>query len=299
MRKRILLLLLLIVPILVSAQRKNRYKYEWIVGTGVTNFFGELGGANQVGSHYLKDLNLNSTRPVFSVAFRYKKGRFAAAKASFCYGVLSGADDLTTERFRKNRNLSFRAPIVEISGQFEAYITKEKQGHLYRIKNARGVKNLQIYGFIGIGAIFFNPQAYYQNKWRNLQPLSTEGEGLPDGPAKYSRINFAIPVGFGVKYPIDKRLSIGLEYGLRKTFTDYLDDVSTEYYNPEVIRAAKGDVAAALADRSLGSANGGIDNQGFGPGYTRGNPKEKDSYMFTIVSLSYKVLYRRKSRSKF
>jgi hypothetical protein len=39
----------------------------------------------------------------------------------------------------------------------------------------------------------------------------------------------AIPFGIGAKMNVSKKVGIGLEWGPRKTFTDYLDDVSGTY----------------------------------------------------------------------
>ena len=46
----------------------------------------------------------------------------------------------------------------------------------------------------------------------------------------YSYYAFSIPFGMGVKYSFSKRIATTLEWGMRKTFTDYIDDISTTYY---------------------------------------------------------------------
>jgi hypothetical protein len=299
MNKRLLIIFLLIIPVMVSAQRRNRYKYEFIMGLGASNFLGELGGANQVGTNFLKDFEFSATRPSAMIGVRYKNARYFGFKSALYFGMLNGNDNLTTEPFRHNRNLHFRSPIVEFSGQLEGYITKEQQGHLYRIKNAKGMKHIdmQIYGFIGIGAFYFNPQAFYAGSWVNLQPLGTEGQGLISGHKKYSRINVAVPIGIGFKYALDRKWSLGLEYGIRKTFTDYIDDVSTVYY-----RDTTGSWSPAqtyLADPSLGEIQLPDGIEVTQTGQQRGDSKDKDAYMFAHVTVSYKFIYRRKTRSKF
>ena len=221
--------------------------------------------------------------------------------------ILSGDDKLTKEPFRNNRNLHFRSHVHEISGQMEFFFTKEQQGHRYQIKNAKGMKsyNFQAYGFVGVGGIFYNPQARYKGNWVNLQPLGTEGQGLPDGPKKYSRFTVVIPYGFGVKDAINKEWSIGLEVGIRKTFSDYIDDVSGVYYDNDAIRAGPGgDMAADLADPSLFNmpeSLGGNSIAGFqsAPGEVRGHSNRKDAYMFINITASYKIPAKRRTRSKF
>lgn len=299
MNKRLLIVLLLVIPVVVSAQRRNRYKYEFIMGLGASNFLGELGGANQIGTNFMKDLEFSLTRPAVMLGVRYKNSRYFGYKGALYFGMVNGNDQLTTEPYRNNRNLHFRSPIVELSGQFEGYLTKEQQGHLYRIKNAKGMKHIdmQVYGFVGVGAFFFNPQAMYGGQWVNLQPLGTEGQGLKPGTKKYMRINVAVPLGIGFKYAIDRRWSLGLEYGIRKTFTDYIDDVSTVYYRDT--NNVWTPMQHYLADPSLGNIQLPDGVEVTGHGQQRGDSKDKDSYMFAHLTVNYKFIYRRKTRSKF
>lgn len=320
MHKKLLLALLLIIPLLTSAQykkshykrannfssSKNKARKEYVFGIGAANFLGELGGANQIGTNFVKDLEFSMTRPSAAIGMRYKFAKRFAVKGGLYYQLVSGADRTTKEPFRNNRNLSFKSNIFELSAQAEFYLTKEQQGHRYKIKNAKGMKNYdyQAYMFVGIGGFYFNPKAQYKGSWVALQPLSTEGQGLPGGPKKYSRVSLCIPYGIGAKYNLNKDWAIGLEIGIRKTFTDYIDDVSTNYYDNDALRAAKGNAAADLADPSKlrypaelgGNATGAWQSAA---GQQRGDPKDKDAYMFINITASYKVPYRRRTRSKF
>jgi hypothetical protein len=287
--------LIIIIPTLVSAQRRSKYKYEWIGGIGMTNFLGDLGGANQVGTHAFKDWRWAATRPSFTAGIRYKNSRYVGFKSALSFGMMYGDDALTKEPIRHNRNLNFRSPVLELSAQVEYYINKETQGHLYRIKNARGKKklDLQSYAFVGVGFLWFNPQGKYKGSWVNLRPLSTEGEGLPGGPKKYSPFTMSFPFGIGAKYGLDTKWSIGMEVGLHYTLTDYIDDVHGVYYDNKAILQAKGTAAAYLADPQLGA----IPSQSF-TGQDRGH-KWNDAFMFAMVNVNYKVMYKRRTRSKF
>jgi hypothetical protein len=316
MRKTILSLLLLLVPLFVCAQfkknrksfstKRNKPRKEYIVGIGGANFLGELGGANQFGTHFIKDLELSATRPSFQLALRYRPTAMVGVKGGFYFQLISGSDNLTQEPYRKNRNLSFRSPVCELSTQAEFYFTRDKMSAQYNIRNARRGRSadFQAYAFLGFGGYFFNPQAKYNGKWVNLQPLGTEGQGLSGGPKKYSRFGICIPYGLGAKYGITREWFVGIEFGIRKIFTDYLDDVSTVYYDNNVLLRERGPMAAYLADPSLhnypeelgGDASGA--NQ-TAAGEQRGDPKSKDAYMFTNVTVSYKLPYRRRTRSKF
>ena len=73
----------------------------------------------------------------------------------------------------------------------------------------------------------------------NLRDLGTEGQGLADRPVAYGNTAFAIPFGIGMKFSLGKRFGLGMEWGMRKTYNDYIDDISSTYYmdlygyNPE------------------------------------------------------------------
>ena len=295
--KRILLLLLLCSS-LVQAQTWKRYRKEITVGIGATNFLGDLGGANQIGTHVFRDLEFSMTRPDVSAGFRYFITQQISAKAGIYYGLVSGSDNLTAQPQRKYRNLSFKSHIWELSAQAEfSGLTVYREGHRYDIKRAHGYKNIlfQAYGFVGVGVFHFNPKGYYRGRWYNLRDMGTEGQGLPGEPDKYSRFAFCIPIGAGFRYGISKNWNIGLEYGIRKTFTDYIDDVSGVYYDNETIRANYGDAAAYFADPSTRT-----DPNATVAGEDRGHPNYKDSYMFMFVTLNYRIAdYKRRTNAKF
>jgi len=270
-------------------------RYEIFYGLGATNFLGELGGADQEGTNFVRDLEFSMTRPLFSLGIRYRITETVSTKTMLSYGWLRGDDKLTNERFRHYRNLAFRSPIAEFSNQFEYSIIREKQGHRYNLRRVRGLKGFKTntYFFAGFGVIYFNPKNKYNGKWYALQPLGTEGQGLVPTRQKYSRISMCIPYGIGFKYGLNRRLNIGLEFGARKTFTDYIDDVSTTYFDNQMIREAKGDVAAYLADPSDHT----YPNQ-TAAYQQRGDAKDKDSYMFLILNLTYKLYTTRRGLPK-
>jgi hypothetical protein len=323
MIKKILLLLLLISPMLVSAQamkggtrNRNRNNFqttgdkkrkEIVFQIGAANFLGELGGANQIGTHFVKDFEFSMTRPSAAIAYRYKFNKRMAVKGGLYYQLLSGNDNLTKEPFRMNRNLSFRSNIFEGSLQLEFYLTKESVGHRYKIKSVKGMKSyhFQSYVFLGAGGFWFNPKARYDGKWVALQPLGTEGQGL-NGKPKYRRIGFCIPYGIGFKNQLNPEWTIGLEIGMRYTFTDYIDDVSTVYYDNAALKAAHGEMGAYLADPSLHKMPpdlGGDNTTSWqaAPGQVRGHSNHNDAYMFVNITVTKKLPLRRKhtTRSKF
>ncbi len=306
-QKRFLLILIVILPLLASAQRNKKYRWELGADLGATNFLGDLGGANQIGTHFAKDLELSLTQPALGVHIRYRSNRYVGYRADFKYGKVSGNDALTTEKYRHNRNLYFKSNIFEFSTTLEFYLSKERAGHVYNYKKLRGLRHIdaQEYFFIGIGGFYYNPKANLNGQYIALRPLHTEGLGLKPGTKQYSLYSVCIPMGLGFKYGINRRWSVGLEYGLRLTFTDYIDDVSTVYVDPALLYASMDPATAAVA-ASFANPGGheinAIDNGGVDPtgvNQQRGDSVHNDAYMFMCVTVNYKLGKIRKTHSKF
>lgn len=296
-----ILLFFLLLPLFYFAQSRIRYKYELLGGVGKTNFLGDLGGANQVGTHFLRDYDFKAIRPLISFGARYRPHRRYAFKSMLEMAIVAGKDSYTQDIYRQNRNLSFSSPIIELSVQAEYYFIGEKRTNLYRISGVKGKKKRKytMYAFTGIGAFFYSPSAKYDGKRYRLRKLHTEGQGLPGGPKKYSNFNMCIPIGLGYNYIIDRRWSVGAELGFRKTFTDYIDDVSGVYYDKALLKQNFGDIAVALADPSLGTIPTATMPNGDGTGAQRGETKYKDAYMFLEFNVNYKFTKKRRTRSKF
>ncbi len=290
-----LLLALILLAFDASAQRKKQRfldKCEVTYGIGFSNFLGELGGANQIGTDGLRDLEFIMTRPAFNLGFRYRKNPYISFKTNITYGRVSGRDSLTLEPFRRNRNLSFRSPILEwsIQGEFSLLQLRSTKSR-YKLQGVRGRSglDLNVYLFGGVGLFYFNPQAKLGNRWWNLQPLGTEGQGIKATREKYSRVSVCIPLGFGFRVPLpDKNWTIGFEFGMRKTFTDYIDDVSSTYFSPTLIFDAYGPVAAALSNRANPNSPDFIPGSALN-GQQRGDPTDNDAYMFGIITLNYRL----------
>ena len=295
----ILLFIALILPGILSAQRsRNRwkaYRSELHFGAGPSNFLGELGGADQIGTDFLRDLEINQTRLSLSGGLRYKLSQMFAINTKLTYGKVSGNDNLTKEFFRNYRNLNFKTNIYELSSNFEFAFIREQVGHRYRLKGVRGQRGFEMsaYGFVGVGFFYFNPkgQKPESDEWVELRDLGTEGQGISSTREQYSNFQFCIPIGLGLKYSFDRRWGIGLEYGIRKTFTDYIDDASKTYYDNSSLAVENGALSAVMADKS---------NKDFpyitAAGAQRGDPRDKDAYMFAIISINYKL---RTGRSSF
>lgn len=278
----------------------KKERKEVLLGGGVSNFLGDLGGLNRVGTHYsYADLELVLTSPSGSLGYRYRLNKRFASRTEFSYLQVKGDDKLTLEKYRHNRNLNFKSNIFEFSTVVEISLSFDRHGNRYHIKKTMFRRYKQYssyyYAFVGVGGFYFNPKANYQGTWYNLHDLSTEGEGLPGGVKKYRRVSVSIPIGIGLRYRINDRFTLGLEYNFRKTFTDYIDDVSGRYYDNAKLAQYKGPVAAALADPSLHLIPGATSPDASGRGAQRGDVKDKDSYMNLQLKVGY-VLKNKKRR---
>jgi len=266
----------------------TRQRYNIYGGLGMINFLGDLGGGRG-DAHWFKDLNLSTTRPSLTAGGRYKILEEVAIGTSMSFGWYAGNDELSKNLKRRERNLHFRSVLFEWSAYGEYHIIKEKLGkrttQLNRRTNLLSWQSIQalpinVYVFAGVAGFFFNPKAkYLDGKWYALQPLGTEGQNILPSRKKYSRIQMSFPFGLGVRHAIDRRFSIGLEYGVRYTTTDYMDDVSTNYIHPDLLPDPK---AKYFADPNTSGKKYGANNR-------RGSPLNNDYYMFTVVSLSYKM----------
>lgn len=310
-----LTLLLIVLATTAEAQRWKRYRHEAWGGLGATNFLGELGGGATEAKDFILDFDGKATRWVVMGGYRYKLNEVVSLRGNLGYARLYGSDEFSGDHIRRSRNLKFRSPLVEMTGLAELYFIREKASKRYRVRGIRGAlgSGMSAYVCAGIGGMFFNPRGEYNGKWYSLQPLRTEGQGLPGGPKKkYSRINANIPFGIGLKYTINRNMSLSFEYCFRYTFTDYMDDVSTSYYDPNAIRDAaggqKGEAAyyfsnpAIEVDAPDGTkwTTGGQDPWATEPlPQVRGDKTTNDTYMFAIIGLNYKFTSRKANRPKF
>ncbi len=223
------------------------------------------------GSYYIGDLNPRKhfflTQPAVGLFYRFTPNYRYAFRGGFNFGSIMGDDSQAEDADQLQRNLNFKSNIYEFNVLAEFNFLE------YRISNDN--YRFTTFLFLGLDVFMFKPRAEIDNKWVDLQPLKTEGQ-----QSGYKLTQMAIPFGIGMKMNVSKQVGIGLEWGPRKTFTDYLDDVSGTYpdyfKNPYVSQAAK-----SLSDRSKNGGNN-INKQ-------RGNPRTKDWYCFFGVTINVKI----------
>ncbi|MBA2612619.1 MAG: hypothetical protein H0U95_11645 [Bacteroidetes bacterium] len=313
MRRVLLLLIVSFFVLITEAQNFTRpgdwkkYRKEIFISVGASNFLGDLGGRNQIGKDYSPvDLNFPETKTAFGLGYRYKLDTWINVVGKFNYLIVKGDDALTQEPYRNNRNLNFKSNIFELSGRVEIGYQSSKAGNRYGIKRTLGrrmkANTHSFFVFAGIGGFYYNPKGRAPNgKYIKLMPLHTEGQGLPGGPKKYTNYSICIPLGAFYKYTINKQWSVGLEISWRKTFTDYIDDVGTSYYDSTALATNFGPLAAVMADPNKHLITGQTSPDASGVAAQRGD-KQKDSYVTLELTVGYIFKQKRKRarlRSKF
>ena len=226
------------------------------------------------GMYYIGDLNYQKYWNMPSVGggilYRYTFNDRWVFKANALYGQVSQLEDKNTER-----NLGFKSPIYEVSGHIEF--------NFLPFFTNRSVFDFSPYIFCGLGVFSFSPKARIGDEWYNLRDYRTEGQESVEYPDRktYSSVQINFPFGIGFKWDITKTICFGLEWGLRKTWTDYIDDVSTTYVNENMLLKDGGEIAKELADRSS--------NPYHFEGSRRGDSSKDDWYGVIGTSLTFKI----------
>lgn len=273
-------------------------KVEIGIGVGPIFFLGDLGGNSGVGTRFLKDVNLPTTNLVKGAYVNIYPAEWLGFRLAINHGKLEGYDSLIrskggAEDYRKNRNLNFRSPLLEAYAAVEIYPTV----FFERYDGLQG--KLRPYAVVGIGAFKFKPQGQFfhpngSSEWVDLKPLATEGQGMAEYPERkpYSLISMEIPLGAGFKYYFKENFYVGLEIMHRKSFTDYIDDVSTTYIDNNLFSQYLDPSQAAMANQLYFRENfkpGGSVSRVPTAGEQRGNPKQNDSFFSTIIRCGWRL----------
>lgn len=225
----------------------------------------EVGASGGV-SYYIGDINpgipFKQSQLAYGALARYNLNKRWSVKFSYTRAKLVG-DDLKSNAV-ENRELNFKSNVNDFAlvGEFNfwEYFTGSKKNYFTP------------YIFGGVGFFTFKP---FNFDGVNLQAHGTEGQSQYqdqqfEGRAPYKLWSISFPFGIGFKYSLSKRLALGLEWGMRKTLTDYIDDISTTYYT-----------------------DGGLDDisdptESHSAGMQRGNENTMDWYNCTLLSVTYK-----------
>jgi hypothetical protein len=140
---------------------------------------------------------------------------------------------------------------------------------------------------IGATPVHHPDLAKFDGQWVELQPLGTEGQETTkfNDRKRYALTQVSIPLGIGYKKQFDDFWAWGIELGVRKTFTDYIDDVSLDYVDEQIVEGNNGRLASAMRDRAAEKGYQDFDN-----GMSRGTSKSSDWYMFLNFTLTRKLI---------
>jgi Domain of unknown function (DUF6089) len=259
-------LLLFTILILSSA-----YSQKVAIGLfgGVSNYMGDL----------TETVFLNETHPSVGAFVKYNANPFVTFRFGITNAPLSGNDQnfQNIDAAKVTRNLSFKSNLLE------AALIVELNLFGYDVEDRR----FSPYLFAGVAGFYHNPKALYQGEWIRLQPLGTEGQGTTifTDRKPYSLYQLSIPMGIGFKIGMGSGITLAIEGGARKTFTDYIDDVSKTYVDANVLILENGEMAYNLSNRT-GEVNNGVPLD-LGNNDLRGDSSTQDWYMMAGLTISY------------
>jgi hypothetical protein len=230
------------------------------VGLNTSTYYGDL----------KDDSDFIDAKPSLSLGLMTSITRNVFIRSEFSWVTLSGRDAESSDGGKITRNLSFTSSNYEFNVTGVVHLIPVR-GRFYQRPN------YNLYGFIGLGGLYFNPKAELEGQKYALQPLMTEG-------VKYSRFAFIVPFGLGGKVKLTPFVNLALEAGWRKTFTDYIDDVSTTFIDNASIANP---IARQLADRRPEIGLPVLEE-----GRKRGDPSKKDAYMLLSLKVEYYLPYQ-------
>ncbi len=273
--------------------RKNVYSG---VGFSINalNYFGDLAPTPSTFS-----TDISFTAPSFGLSLFHRFGPRYMLQVQYLYASLKGSDQESASKdnenkFRYQRNMSFRNRIHELSAVAYFDLFENQATYISRV-------GWTPYAYIGLAAFYQNPQAQAPTndlrgsalaeagQWVDLQPLKTEGNS-------YSLIQFAVPFGAGARFRINEVFDLWADIGFRYTFTDYLDDVSSNYVDLNTLSTLGQAMAYRTNELAGYPTSGGVPSELAGvnvqPGYgkagdKRGSPNQNDIYMVTSIRLTY------------
>lgn len=251
--------------LLTCFQGANAQKLMLEPFAGIVNYQGDV---------QQKFFTFDQSHTAFGFGARYSISNHISAGLSVLSGKLSGSDAQSTNLAR---NLSFATNIQELKviAEYDLWDLEERR--------------FTPYGTVGLSFFKFDPYTYRTSGEKvYLQPLGTEGQGLPDYPEKkmYKLTQAGLPFGGGLRVKITDGIFFSTELVFRKLMTDYLDDVSGNYADQYKLAAARGPVAVELAYRGNELTGGAA----YPPeGEQRGNPGAKDWYYTLGAKLSFRL----------
>ncbi len=282
--------------------------FEVGASVGAMNCLTDIGGNRGLGSTFVKDVNFGNNQLNGSIYLTALYKYAVGLRLEATFGKVRAYDSILksvreTVNGRYERNLQFRSRITEVSLLAEFHINYILRSFLYEddLNIDDNPPRYAPYILAGIGTYSFNPQSQIGNTWVDLQPLSTEGQGFEEyqgqsfleypyrKPYKLTGLNTSF--GFGLKYEISNNLNLRGEFLYRILSTDYLDDVSTRYINPNLFQKY---FTGKQLQNALDLSRNDRTNPG-GPtgqfskieGGRRGDPTDNDAYFTFNIKLGF------------
>lgn len=278
----------------------------WSIGTsiGLSDLWGDI-GTKSIIDHYNNASYFNKPCFMGGLFVRYSFHPSFAMRYGISYGTLYATDMWNKQKAEKAanieadayqrylRNLSVRSNI------WEGQILMEIAPFRFSSSSRAALRRFQPLVLLGVAVMHFKPQAEFidsatgiNHGYINLHDLKVEGNGFlySGAPNPYSLWQVVVPMGLGVRWDIGRRLSLGVEWMYRYTFTDYLDDVSGKYVDKSMyaqnLPADKAYVANQMQDKTW-MINKNLPKHGSDE--FRGNPSIKDGYSTFGLTLVFKI----------
>ena len=235
------------------------------------------GASNYQGDLQQRVYTFNQSKFAFGLGASYALTDHFTVRAMANFGKIQADDKLNRDPLLQKRNLNFKSPITDLNLTL--------QYHILDVETSR----FSPYVFSGIALFRFKPYTFdTSGNQIFLQPIGTEGQGLPEYPDRkgYQLTQISIPLGIGIKFAVNRSMSIGWEISMRKTFTDYLDDVSTTYVDENILRTHRGQTAVDISYRGDEVKDGDLTYPAAGT--QRGGSRFKDWYYFSGITATIK-----------
>jgi hypothetical protein len=211
--------ILFIFCVLISIDSLSQ-KIEIGGGLGVMNYKGDIS----------PDLQPTFAQVGGHILLRYNLKKDVTFRLGANLGSIYANDKDVSDPFNKLRGQTFKTSMREVSLIAEYNFFSYQYSRLH--------KDWSPYVFGGVGFMSFSPRD---------TPISD-----------YKQVGVVIPFGVGIKYNLAGPWDLNLEFGTRKTFTDYLDNLGGD--NPALPRNVQND-------------------------YSR-----EDMYFYTSVGITYKFI---------
>ncbi len=252
----------------VSAQRKFEQSKTLGFTLGTGYYLGEMNPTGHLKGRF---------QPGYGGFLRFNLNRRFGVRAALNRTTLLYYDADSNDPWLVNRNLHFRNNITEGS------VVAEFNYSRYQIGNTKD--RFAAYLFAGLSLYSHMPQAEIDGFWYELQPLGTEGQGTSDGGERYATTGFAVPFGFGFKLNLGHFSALNFEWGMRRTWTDHLDDVSGLYASLAVLEEEAGPLAEMLSESQI-QREGNLEDP---DGQMRGYGGLDDRFAVMNVSFTFRI----------